>query len=93
MSEESLNYCANSGLISELIGELTGEDVLVRYVGEFAKEISSIAKTLINIFVCVSCKTLFRKTPCLPLKLVWVLNALYLNLRTSWSDNYHVWLQ
>lgn len=33
VSAESLNYCANSGLISELIGELTGDDVLVRYVG------------------------------------------------------------
>ncbi|NXB53037.1 PSMD5 ATPase, partial [Leucopsar rothschildi] len=30
VSAESLNYCANSGLIPELIGELTGEDVLVR---------------------------------------------------------------
>ncbi|NXY84859.1 PSMD5 ATPase, partial [Alcedo cyanopectus] len=30
VSAESLNYCANSGLIGELIGELTGEDVLVR---------------------------------------------------------------
>ncbi|KAF2987217.1 hypothetical protein EK904_010219 [Melospiza melodia maxima] len=30
VSAESLNYCASSGLISELIGELTGEDVLVR---------------------------------------------------------------
>ncbi|XP_051492818.1 26S proteasome non-ATPase regulatory subunit 5 isoform X2 [Apus apus] len=30
VSAESLNYCANSGLISELIGELTGDDVLVR---------------------------------------------------------------
>lgn len=47
VSAESLNYCANSGLIPELIGELTGEDVLVRYVGEFAKEISTIDKTLI----------------------------------------------
>lgn len=32
MSADSLNYCANSGLISDLLGELTGEDVLVRYV-------------------------------------------------------------
>lgn len=32
MSADSLNYCANSGLISELIEELTGDDVLVRYV-------------------------------------------------------------
>lgn len=32
MSADSLNYCANSGLISDLIGELTGDDVLVRYV-------------------------------------------------------------
>ncbi|XP_067165187.1 26S proteasome non-ATPase regulatory subunit 5 isoform X2 [Apteryx mantelli] len=30
VSADSLNYCANSGLISELIGELTGDDVLVR---------------------------------------------------------------
>ncbi|KAF4797700.1 26S proteasome non-ATPase regulatory subunit 5 [Turdus rufiventris] len=30
VSAESLNYCASSGLIPELIGELTGEDVLVR---------------------------------------------------------------
>ncbi|NXG04777.1 PSMD5 ATPase, partial [Sakesphorus luctuosus] len=30
VSAESLSYCASSGLISELIGELTGEDVLVR---------------------------------------------------------------
>ncbi|NWZ71347.1 PSMD5 ATPase, partial [Acrocephalus arundinaceus] len=30
VSAESLNYCASSGLIAELIGELTGEDVLVR---------------------------------------------------------------
>lgn len=67
MSAESLNYCANSGLIPELIGELTGEDVLVRYVGEFAKDISTTVKTLINVFVCVSCKTLFRKTLYLPL--------------------------
>lgn len=32
MSADSLSYCANSGLISDLIGELTGDDVLVRYV-------------------------------------------------------------
>lgn len=80
MSAESLNYCASSGLIPELIGELTGEDVLVRYVGEFAKE---IVKILINLFVCVSCKTHFRKMLYLPLlKLAGVSNALYLNLRT-----------
>ncbi|EMP34610.1 26S proteasome non-ATPase regulatory subunit 5, partial [Chelonia mydas] len=30
VSADSLNYCANSGLISELIEELTGDDVLVR---------------------------------------------------------------
>ncbi|XP_019366377.1 PREDICTED: 26S proteasome non-ATPase regulatory subunit 5 [Gavialis gangeticus] len=30
VSADSLNYCANSGLISDLLGELTGEDVLVR---------------------------------------------------------------
>ncbi|XP_046757724.1 26S proteasome non-ATPase regulatory subunit 5 isoform X1 [Gallus gallus] len=30
VSADSLNYCANSGLISDLIGELTGDDVLVR---------------------------------------------------------------
>ncbi|KAG8141754.1 hypothetical protein E2320_006441, partial [Naja naja] len=30
MSVDSLNYCVNSGLISEMIGELTGNDVLVR---------------------------------------------------------------
>uniref|UniRef100_A0A8C5UKC8 26S proteasome non-ATPase regulatory subunit 5 n=1 Tax=Malurus cyaneus samueli TaxID=2593467 RepID=A0A8C5UKC8_9PASS len=30
VSAESLNYCASSGLIPELIGELTGDDVLVR---------------------------------------------------------------
>nr|XP_060613340.1 26S proteasome non-ATPase regulatory subunit 5 [Anolis sagrei ordinatus] len=30
MSADSLNYCVNSGLISELIAELTGNDVLVR---------------------------------------------------------------
>ncbi|XP_069729448.1 26S proteasome non-ATPase regulatory subunit 5 [Phaenicophaeus curvirostris] len=30
VSAESLNYCAKSGLISELIGELTGDDMLVR---------------------------------------------------------------
>ncbi|KAJ6654571.1 hypothetical protein lerEdw1_006724 [Lerista edwardsae] len=30
VSANSLNYCVNSGLISELIGELTGNDVLVR---------------------------------------------------------------
>uniref|UniRef100_A0A8D0HL42 26S proteasome non-ATPase regulatory subunit 5 n=1 Tax=Sphenodon punctatus TaxID=8508 RepID=A0A8D0HL42_SPHPU len=29
-SVDSLNYCASSGLISELIGELMGDDVLVR---------------------------------------------------------------
>uniref|UniRef100_A0A2D4I1H9 26S proteasome non-ATPase regulatory subunit 5 n=1 Tax=Micrurus lemniscatus lemniscatus TaxID=129467 RepID=A0A2D4I1H9_MICLE len=29
-SVDSLNYCVNSGLISEMIGELTGNDVLVR---------------------------------------------------------------
>uniref|UniRef100_A0A8C7DXM3 26S proteasome non-ATPase regulatory subunit 5 n=1 Tax=Naja naja TaxID=35670 RepID=A0A8C7DXM3_NAJNA len=29
MSVDSLNYCVNSGLISEMIGELTGNDVLV----------------------------------------------------------------
>lgn len=56
MSAESLNYCASSGLIPELIGELTGEDVLVRYVGECAKDISTIVKTLTNVLVRVSCK-------------------------------------
>lgn len=30
VSANSLNYCVNSGLIVELIGELTGNDVLVR---------------------------------------------------------------
>ncbi|XP_063172099.1 26S proteasome non-ATPase regulatory subunit 5 isoform X3 [Candoia aspera] len=30
MSVDSLNYCVNSGLMSEMIGELTGNDVLVR---------------------------------------------------------------
>ncbi|XP_063000854.1 26S proteasome non-ATPase regulatory subunit 5 [Elgaria multicarinata webbii] len=30
VSADSLNYCVNSGLISELIGELMGNDVLVR---------------------------------------------------------------
>ncbi|XP_053229622.1 26S proteasome non-ATPase regulatory subunit 5 isoform X1 [Podarcis raffonei] len=30
VSADSLNYCVNSGLISELIGELTGNDVLLR---------------------------------------------------------------
>lgn len=30
VSADSLNYCVNSGLISDLIGELTGNDVLVR---------------------------------------------------------------
>uniref|UniRef100_A0A8C3CEZ7 26S proteasome non-ATPase regulatory subunit 5 n=1 Tax=Cairina moschata TaxID=8855 RepID=A0A8C3CEZ7_CAIMO len=30
VSADSLSYCANSGLISDLIGELTGDDVLVR---------------------------------------------------------------
>ncbi|KAL7980960.1 hypothetical protein Chor_002114 [Crotalus horridus] len=29
-SVDSLNYCVNSGLIAEMIGELTGNDVLVR---------------------------------------------------------------
>ncbi|XP_053138362.1 26S proteasome non-ATPase regulatory subunit 5 [Hemicordylus capensis] len=30
VSVDSLNYCVNSGLITELIGELTGNDVLLR---------------------------------------------------------------
>ncbi|XP_054853235.1 26S proteasome non-ATPase regulatory subunit 5 [Eublepharis macularius] len=30
VSADSLNYCVNSGLLSQLIGELTGNDVLVR---------------------------------------------------------------
>lgn len=48
MSADSLNYCANSGLISELIGELTGDDMLVRYVGsEIASEISPLVRTLV----------------------------------------------
>lgn len=34
MSPESLNYCTTSGLITQLLRELTGEDVLVRYVGQ-----------------------------------------------------------
>lgn len=69
MSADSLNYCAKSGLISELIGELTGDDVLVRYVGsEFANEISPVVKTpmfsvKIKLFkhVCVSCETFSGK--------------------------------
>ena len=66
MSADSLNYCANSGLISELIGELTGDDVLVRYVGsEFTDEISPIVKTLMFSLRI----TLFKHIVCVSLKL------------------------
>lgn len=75
MSADSLNYCANSGLISELIGELTGDDVLVRYVGsESASEISPIVKTVMfslkitlfkHICVCFS-RTPFQENTYLP---------------------------
>lgn len=69
MSAESLNYCASSGLIPELIGELTGEDVLVRYVGEFAKE---ILKTLINLFLCVFLVKPFSEKRFICLSLIWL---------------------
>lgn len=32
VSPESLNYCTTSGLVTQLLRELTGEDVLVRCV-------------------------------------------------------------
>lgn len=68
MSADSLNYCANSGLILELIGELTGDDVLVRYVGsEFASEISPLVKTLmLRLKIMLFVETLFRQTRYLP---------------------------
>ncbi|XP_042336093.1 26S proteasome non-ATPase regulatory subunit 5 [Sceloporus undulatus] len=43
VSADSLNYCVNSGLISELIGELTGNDVLVR--ATCIEMVTSLAQT------------------------------------------------
>ncbi|KAH0615519.1 hypothetical protein JD844_004878 [Phrynosoma platyrhinos] len=43
VSADSLNYCVNSGLISELISELTGNDVLVR--ATCIEMVTSLAQT------------------------------------------------
>uniref|UniRef100_A0A8C5PJW0 26S proteasome non-ATPase regulatory subunit 5 n=1 Tax=Leptobrachium leishanense TaxID=445787 RepID=A0A8C5PJW0_9ANUR len=43
MSEESLNYCTDSGLVPQLLQELTGDDILVRVT--CAEMITSLASS------------------------------------------------
>lgn len=42
VSSESLNYCTTSGLVTQLLRELTGEDVLVRCVDSDFLEINAL---------------------------------------------------